>query len=124
MDLRPGNYIHPPAAAGDASSRYLRVVSVDLMTRTVAAKADFSNEPETFNAGEISGCALEALMDYIGGLSFDGHSLLIGGAGAVSVIAAGGAPIELPHIRYVHQFQNLFRSLTGQELPVNLGRQS
>lgn len=117
MDLRPGNYIQ----AGNADQqRYLRVVGIDLMQKTIQAKEDLQTDIETYAMDQVAGCPLALLTHIIGGLSFDEHALFIKEDTGVWIIHQEGAAISLPHIRHVHQFQNLFRSLTGQELPFNL----
>ncbi|WP_118976198.1 hypothetical protein [Taibaiella koreensis] len=124
MALRPGNYIHAGQAGNHAepdSSRYLRVLSVQLMEKRLTAKADEDVEIYTLGAGDIYPCPLDRLMQMIGGLAFGEHSILIQGPGAVAIVHENGSLIPLPHIRYLHEFQNLFRSLTGQEFPYNVG---
>lgn len=117
-DLRPGNYVQE---TGVPEQVPLRVTGTDLLQRRIMAKADFQPEEKAYSPAQLEGCPLETLMKYMGGLGFGEHSLLLKGPGDVYVIHAEGTALPLPHIRHVHQFQNLFRSLTGQELPFNLG---
>ncbi len=121
IELRPGNYIHPGNKdhTGADSSRYLRVLSVDLLSRKVSAKEDHKTDIAIFEAGELYPCGLEDLRKTIGGLAFGQHSILLNEEG-VYIVHEEGNSIPLPHIRYVHQFQNLMRSLTGAEMPFNL----
>lgn len=119
MDLRPGNYVMQPAT-GTTPARYLRVVGLDLVGKTITVKADHSEATGSYTPGELQACPVAVLQQYMGGLSFEDHSLLIKGPGEVYLIHAEGSALVLPHIRFVHQFQNLFRSLTGQELPFNI----
>lgn len=122
MDLRTGNYIHPPLeqnAAAD-TSRYLRILSIDLLQKKVTAKEDNSTEISTYAPSEISGCSIEDIKRLVGGFSFNEHSIIIEGEAAVFILHENGSSIALPHIQYLHQFQNLFRSLTGQEFPFNI----
>ncbi len=122
MDLRPGNYVHPAMPGKDNepdAGRYLRILSIDLLAKQVTAKADGEQEIHTLNADAIYPCALDVLMRVIGGLSFGDHSILLQD-GAVAIIHENGSLFHVPHIQYVHQFQNLFRSLTGQEFPYNV----
>ncbi len=122
MDLRAGNYIHP--AVHDNSqepdlSRYLRILSLNLLTKRVTAKADHDTTVVTLEDQQIFPCDLLHLRQLIGGLSFGEHSVLLQDDG-VTLLHENGSPLTLPHIRYVHQFQNLFRGLTGDEFPFNL----
>ena len=121
IELRPGNYIHPgkdDEAAADTGI-YLRVLSVDLLSRKINAKEDHKKEIVTYDAGSVYPCGLEDLKKTIGGLAFGQHSILLNDEG-VYIIHEEGNSIPLPHIRYVHQFQNLMRGLTGAEMPFNL----
>lgn len=119
IELRPGNYIHP----AQEDSTYLRILSVDLLSREVSAKADHSQEIQKFACKDIYPCNLSDLLKTIGGLSFGPHSILLQEEG-VYIVHEEGPSIPLPHIRYVHQFQNLMRSLTGSEMPFNLSATS
>lgn len=123
MDLRAGNYIHPHGndeSLPAEDKRYLRILSVDLTGKKVRAKEDYNTEILTFEAAQISGCSITDLLKIMGGFSFNEHSILIKGEHEVFIIHENGSTITLPHIQYVHQFQNLFRSLTGEELPFNI----
>lgn len=122
MDLRAGNYIHPALESNDQEpdhSRYLRVLSIDLVAKHVTAKADHDTTILTLEAGHIYPCDLALLRQLIGGLSFGEHSILLREDG-VTILHENGSPMPLSHIRHVHQFQNLFRGLTGDEFPFNL----
>ena len=119
MDLRVGNYIHPANEGGPDKARYLRIVSVDLISKQVVAKADGKADLHILQPGSIFPCAFDDLMKITGGLSFEDHAVLLQ-EGMVVVRHENGSLIPLPHIRYVHQFQNLVRSLTGAELPFNI----
>jgi len=124
MDLRTGNYIHPAKALQQNEAdteRYLRILSIDLLQRKVVAKADNSAELLTCSSPAIFPCNIEDIKKLVGGFSFNEHSIIIEGEAAVFILHENGSSIALPHIRYMHQFQNLFRSLTGQEFPFNLG---
>ncbi|PSK89709.1 hypothetical protein [Taibaiella chishuiensis] len=125
IELRPGNYIHPglPGEAAADTGVYLRVVSVDLVARQVKAKADYQQDIRTFAVAEIYPCGLSDLQQAIGGLAFGPHSILLQDEG-VYIVHEEGPSIPLPHIRYVHQFQNLVRSLTGSEMAFNLAARS
>lgn len=123
MDLRAGNYIHPGLEGQEAladTGRYLRIVSVALPEKQVIAKADGDAGYCTLKYDNVYPCSLERLMQMIGGLSFGEHTLLIQGPGAIAIVHENGSVIALPHIQHLHQFQNLFRSLTGQEFPYNI----
>jgi hypothetical protein len=122
MDLRAGNYIHPARDNNGQEpdlSRYLRILSVDLVAKQVTAKADHDATIVALTAGQIYPCDLHHLRQLIGGLSFGEHSILLREDG-VMIVHENGSPIPLPHIRHIHQFQNLFRGLTGNEFPFNL----
>lgn len=123
MDIRTGNYVHPlmendPAKAD--TSRYLRILSIDLLSKKVSAKEDNSTEILSYSSAEIFGCSIEDIKKLVGGFSFNEHSIIVEGEGAVFIIHENGSSIALPQIKYLHQFQNLFRSLTGQEFPFNI----
>jgi hypothetical protein len=122
MDLRAGNYIHPAKAGGEPgpdNSRYLRVIAIHLVEKQVQAKADGETTLYTLNHDAIFPCAFDDLARLTGGLSFGEHALLLQEQMA-SIVHENGSVIPLPHIRFVHQFQNLIRSLTGDELPFNI----
>lgn len=121
IELRPGNYIHPGDEAGTAAdtSVYLRILSVDLLSRKISAKEDHKKEIVAFEVAEIYPCGFDDLKKTIGGLAFGPHSILLNDEG-VYIVHEEGNTIPLPHIRYVHQFQNLMRGLTGSEMPFNL----
>jgi hypothetical protein len=124
MDLRTGNYIHPASAIDQAKAdteKYMRILSVDLLNRKVNAKEDNNKEIHTFEAARIFGCSIENITRLMGGFSFNEHSMIIKGEGEVLILHENGSMIALPHIHHLHQFQNLFRSLTGQEFPFNIG---
>jgi hypothetical protein len=123
MDIRAGNYIHPSLEHDPANadvSRYLRILSIDLLSKKVSAKEDNSAEILAYQSTEIFGCSIEDIKKLVGGFSFNEHSIIIEGEGAVFIIHENGSSIALPQIKYLHQFQNLFRSLTGQEFPFNI----
>ncbi|WP_157976919.1 hypothetical protein [Taibaiella helva] len=125
MDLRAGNYIHPCREDDPTqpdTGRYLRVLSLQLVEKQVMARADRDNTGLAYTAAEIFPCSLERLTQMIGGLAFGEHSLLIQAPGAIAIVHENGSVIPLPHVQYLHQFQNLFRSLTAQEFPYNIGR--
>ena len=122
MDLRTGNYIHPAMAGNDMEpdqGRYLRILSINLMEKQVTAKADHDATIHTLRNEIIYACDLNDLARITGGLSFGEHAILLQ-EGLVSILHENGSLLPLPHIRYVHQFQNLVRSLTGDEFPFNL----
>ncbi len=125
IELRPGNYIHPGINEGkEANTRiYMRVLSVDLLNRKISAKEDHKKEIEEFTANLVYACSLEDLEKTIGGLAFGPHSILLKDGG-VYIVHEEGNSIPLPHIRHVHQFQNLMHSLTGSEMPFNLSARS
>lgn len=124
MELRAGNYIHPCREDDPAqpdTNRYLRVLSIQLIEKQVRVKADQGADLLTLAAAELYPCSLERLTQMIGGLAFGDHSLLIQAPGSIAIVHENRSVISLPHIQYLHQFQNLFRSLTGQEFPYNVG---
>ncbi len=125
IELRPGNYIHPAKLDETAADGqiYLRILSVDLLSRQVAVKADYQQEIRTLAVADIYPCNLSDLQQTIGGLAFGPHSILLQEEG-VYLVHEEGNSIPLPHIRYVHQFQNLVRSLTGTEMSFNLAARS
>jgi hypothetical protein len=123
MDLRAGNYIHPPLeqeATKPDTGKYLRVLSIDLLSKKVSAKEDNNPEIFVYPSAAIHGCSINDIKKLVGGLSFNEHSIIIEGEGSVFIIHEDGSSIALPHIQYLHQFQNLFRSLTAQEFPFNI----
>ncbi len=123
MDLRAGNYIHPPSEQNPSlpdNGRYLRVLSIDLLNKKVTAKEDGIPEIFQYDTTDISGCSINNIRKVMGGFSFNEHSIIIKGEGKVFIVHEEGQSIALPHIQYMHQFQNLFRALTGQEFPFNL----
>lgn len=126
VELRPGNYIHPVAendpAAAD-TQKYLRVIAVDLENKTVKAKADHQPEIHSFGMQQIFPCSLKDLMRHIGGMGFGEHSIVLKAEHEVMLMLSNTTPVNLDHIRYLHQFQNLVRSLTGQELSFNVTAQ-
>lgn len=121
IELRPGNYIHPGNNDGTEANTaiYMRVLSVDILKRKISAKEDHKKDVIVFETDRIFACGLEDLEKTIGGLAFGPHSILLKDGG-VYIVHEEGNSIPLPHIRYVHQFQNLMRSLTGSEMPFNL----
>lgn len=119
MDLRTGNYIHPAKEGKPDTACYLRIVSISLIDKQVVAKADGATALQTLDHTDIFPCGFEDLMKVTGGLSFGGHAILLQD-GMVAIVHENGAAIPLEHIRYVHQFQNLVRSLTNAELPFNI----
>lgn len=123
MDLRTGNYIHPASVQDQAkpdTEKYMRILSIDLLNRKVSAKEDNNKEIHVYEAAGIFGCSIEDITRLLGGFSFNEHSMIIKGEGEVLILHENGSTIALPHIQYLHQFQNLFRSLTGQEFPFNI----
>lgn len=125
MDLRTGNYIHPASMQDQNrpdTEKYMRILSVDLLNKKVNAKEDKSSEIHTYTTAEIFGCSIEDITKLMGGFSFNEHSIIIKGPGEVLILHENGSMIALPHIQYLHQFQNLFRSLTGQEFPFNISK--
>lgn len=122
MELRPGNYVHPGKDDVADTGRYLRILSIDLLQKQVTAKADHDTEIHTLAHTAIFPCGLDRLMEITGGLSFGAHSLLLKD-GAVAIVPEDGSMMAMPHILYIHQFQNLVRSLTGEELPFNIALQ-
>lgn len=125
MDLRTGNYIHPASTHDHVkpdTEKYMRILSIDLLNRKVSAKEDNSKEIHTFEAAGIFGCSIEDITRLMGGFSFNEHSMIIKGEGEVLILHENGSMIALPHIHSLHQFQNLFRSLTGQEFPFNISK--
>lgn len=125
MDLRTGNYIHPVSSQDHAkpdTEKYMRILSVDLLNRKVSAKEDNDKEIHVYETAGIFGCSIEDITRLMGGFSFNEHSMIIKGEGEVLVLHENGSMIALPHIQYLHQFQNLFRSLTGQEFPFNINK--
>jgi hypothetical protein len=125
MDLRTGNYIHPASTINHTkpdAEKCMRILSVDLLSRKVTAKEDNNKEIHTFETAGIFGCGIEHITKLLGGFSFNEHSIIIKGEGEVLILHENGSMIALPHIHYLHQFQNLFRSLTGQEFPFNISK--
>ena len=125
MDLRTGNYIHPASVQDSTkpdAKKYMRILSVDLLNKMVSAKEDNSSEIHTYTTADIFGCSIENIIRLMGGFSFNEHSIIIKGEGEVLILHENGSLITLPHIQYLHQFQNLFRSLTGQEFPFNISK--
>jgi hypothetical protein len=125
MDLRTGNYIHPASIQDQTkpdTEKYMRILSVDLLNRKVSAKEDNNQEIHVYEAAGIFGCSIEDITKLLGGFSFNEHSMIIKGEGEVLILHENGSMIALPHIQYLHQFQNLFRSLTGQEFPFNISK--
>ena len=123
IELRPGNYIHPALPADTAvadTARYLRIIGVDLESRTVKAKQDHQSDITTLDITAIFPCSLKDLMRQIGGMGFGEHSIILKSEHEVMLMLANTTPVSLDHIQYLHQFQNLVRSLTGQELGFNV----
>jgi hypothetical protein len=125
MDLRAGNYIHPALVQDHTkpdTEKYMRILSVDLLSKKVNAKEDNSTAIHVYTTAETFGCSIEDITRLMGGFSFNEHSIIIKGEGEVIILHENGSMIALPHIHYLHQFQNLFRSLTGQEFPFNISK--
>jgi hypothetical protein len=125
MDLRTGNYIHPVSMHDDTkpdTEKYMRILSIDLLNKKISAKEDNNTEIQVYATAGIFGCSIENITKLMGGFSFNEHSMIIKGEGEVAILHENGSLIALPHIQYLHQFQNLFRSLTGQEFPFNIGK--
>jgi hypothetical protein len=125
MDLRTGNYIHPASTQDQTkpdTEKYMRILSIDLLNRKVSVKEDNNKEIYVYEAAGIFGCSIEYITKLLGGFSFNEHSMIIKGEGEVLILHENGSMIALPHIQYLHQFQNLFRSLTGQEFPFNISK--
>lgn len=123
VELRPGNYIHPAKEEDktDADTRkYLRIIAVDLETKMVKVKEDFRSEIRSLETQHIFACSLKDLMHHIGGMGFGEHSIILKGEHEVMLMLSNATPVSLDHIKYLHQFQNLVRSLTGQELSFNV----
>jgi len=124
VELRAGNYIHPAMENGSMleanTNKYLRVLSIDLETKIIKAKQDYQAEVFTFNAADIFPCSFKDIMLQIGGMSFGEHAIIIKSEREIILMLAGGTSVEMPHIQYLHQFQNLVRSLTGQEMAFNV----